>query len=73
MVGNRLSGINRMVMDAQYFGKLEKEAKYQWEQVSDIWTECCSQRFDAYGYRVEGFKLDMGTIRDSLLRESTQR
>ena len=27
-----VGGINRMVMDAQYFGKkLEKEVKYQWE------------------------------------------
>ena len=56
-----VGGINRMVMDAQYFNKkLEKETKYQWELSeylnSDIYQP---EVFDAYGYPSELFKLDM--------------
>ena len=54
-------GINRMVMDAQYFGKkLEKEAKYQWELSEYLNRDICQpEGFDAYGYPSELFKLDM--------------
>ena len=53
--------INRMVMDAQYFGKkLEKEAKYQWELSEYLNRDICQpEGFDAYGYPSELFKLDM--------------
>ena len=53
--------INRMVMDAQYFGKkLEKEAKYQWELSEYLNRDICQpEGFDAYGYPNEFFKLDM--------------
>ncbi len=56
-----VGGINRMVMDAQYFGKkLEKEAKYQWELSEYLNRDICQpEGFDAYGYPRELFKLDM--------------
>ena len=56
-----VGGINRMVMDAQYFGKkLEKEAKYQWELSEYLNRDICQpEGFDAYGYPSELFKLDM--------------
>lgn len=56
-----VGGINRMVMDAQYFGKkLEKEAKYQWKFSEYLNRDICQpQGFDAYGYPSELFKLDM--------------
>ena len=56
-----VGGINRMVMDAQYFGKkLEKEAKYQWELSEYLNSDICQpEGFDAYGYPSELFKLDM--------------
>ena len=56
-----VGGINRMVMDAQYFcKKLEKEAKYQWELSEYLNRDICQlEGFDAYGYPSELFKLDM--------------
>lgn len=56
-----VSGINRIVMDAQYFGKkLEKEAKYQWELSEYLNRDICQpEGFDEYGYPSELFKLDM--------------
>lgn len=56
-----VGGINRMVMDAQYFNKkLEKEAKYQWELSEYLNRDICQpEGFDAYGYPNELFKLDM--------------
>ena len=56
-----VGGINRMVMDAQYFGKkLEKEVKYQWELSEYLNCDICQpEGFDAYGYPSELFKLDM--------------
>ena len=56
-----VGGINRMVMDAQYFGKkLEKEAKYQWKLSEYLNRYICQpEGFDAYGYPSELFKLDM--------------
>ena len=56
-----VGGINRMVMDAQYFGKkLEKEAKYQWKLSEYLNRDICQpEGFDAYGYPSELFKLDM--------------
>ena len=56
-----VGGINRMVMDAQYFDKkLEKEAKYQWELSEFLNRDICQpEGFDAYGYPSELFKLDM--------------
>ena len=56
-----VGGINRMVMDAQYFGKkLEKEAKYQWVLSEYLNRDICQpEGFDAYGYPTELFKLDM--------------
>ena len=50
-----VGGINRMVMDAQYFGKkLEKEAKYQWELSEYLNRDICQpEGFDAYGYPSE--------------------
>ena len=56
-----VGGINRMVMDAQYFDKkLEKEAKYQWELSEYLNRDICQpEGFDAYGYPSELFKLDM--------------
>ena len=56
-----VGGINRMVMDAQYFGKKpEKEAKYQWELSEYLNRDICQpEGFDAYGYPSELFKLDM--------------
>ena len=56
-----VGGINRMVMDAQYFGKkLEKEAKYQWKLSEYLNRYICQpEEFDAYGYPSELFKLDM--------------
>ena len=56
-----VGGINRMVMNAQYFGeKLEKEAKYQWELSEYLNRDICQpEGFDAYGYPSELFKLDM--------------
>ena len=56
-----VGGINRIVMDAQYFGKkLEKEAKYQWELSEYLNRDICQpEGFDAYGYPTELFKLDM--------------
>ena len=56
-----VGGINRMVMDAQYFGKkLEKEAKYQWELSEYLNRDICqTEGFDAYGYPNELFKLDL--------------
>ena len=56
-----VGGINRMVMDAQYFGKkLEKEVKYQWELSEYLNRDICQpEGFDAYGYPTELFKLDM--------------
>ena len=54
-----VGGINRMVMDAQYFGKkLEKEAKYQWELSEYLNRDICQpEGFDAYGYPSELFNL----------------
>jgi len=56
-----VGGTNRMVMDAQYFGKkLEKEAKYQWELSEYLNRDICQpEGSDAYGYPNELFKLDM--------------
>ena len=56
-----VGGINRMVMDAQYFDKkLEKEAKYQWELSEYLNRDICQpEGLDAYGYPSELFKLDM--------------
>lgn len=56
-----VGGINRMVMDAQYFDKkLEKETKYQWELSEYLNRDICQpEGFDAYGYPSELFKLDM--------------
>ena len=56
-----VGGINRMVMDAQYFDKkLEKEAKYQWELSEYLNSDICQpEGFDAYGYPSKLFKLDM--------------
>ena len=56
-----VGGINRMVMDAQYFdNKLEKEAKYQWELSEYLNSDICQpEGFDAYGYPSKLFKLDM--------------
>lgn len=56
-----VGGINRMVMDAQYFDKkLDKEAKYQWELSEYLNRDICQpEGFDAYGYPSELFKLDM--------------
>lgn len=56
-----VGGINRMVMDAQYFDKkLEKEAKYQWGLSEYLNRDICQpEGFDAYGYPSELFKLDM--------------
>lgn len=50
-----VGGINRMVMDAQYFGKkLEKEAKYQWELSEYLNRDICQpEGFDAYGVKSE--------------------
>ena len=55
-----VGGINRMVMDAQYFGKkLEKEAKYQWEFSEYLNRDICQpEGFDVYGYPSELFKFD---------------
>lgn len=56
-----VGGINRMVMDAQYFNKeLEKEAKYQWELSEHLNQEVCRlEGFETVGYPSEFFKLDM--------------
>ena len=56
-----VGGINRMVMDAQYFdNKLDKEANYQWELSEYLNRDICQpEGFDAYGYPNELFKLDM--------------
>lgn len=56
-----VGGINRMVMDAQYFDKkLEKDTKYQWELSEYLNRDICQpEGFDAYGYPSELFKLDM--------------
>ena len=56
-----VGGINRMVMDTQYFDKkLEKETKYQWELSEYLNRDICKpEGFDAYGYPSELFKLDM--------------
>ena len=56
-----VGGINRMVMDAQYFDKkMEKEAKYQWELSEYLNRDICQpEGFDVYGYPNELFKLDM--------------
>ncbi|WP_173553338.1 DUF6933 domain-containing protein [Sharpea azabuensis] len=59
-----VGGINRMVMDAQYFDKkLEKDTKYQWELSEYLNRDICQpEGFDAYGYPSELFKLDMERI-----------
>ena len=56
-----VGGINRIVMDAQYFDKkLEKETMYQWELSEHLNRDICQpEAFDAYGYPSELFKLDM--------------
>ena len=56
-----VGGINRIVMDAQYFDKkLEKETMYQWELSEHLNRDICQpEGFDAYGYPSELFKLDM--------------
>ena len=56
-----VGGINRMVIDAQYFDKkLEKETMYQWELSEYLNRDICQpEGFDAYGYPGELFKLDM--------------
>lgn len=56
-----VGGINRMVTDAQYFGKkLEKEAKYQRELSEYLNKDICQpEGFEVYGYPSELFKLDM--------------
>ena len=66
-----VGGINRMVMDAQYFGKkLEKEAKYQWELSEYLNRDICQpEGFDAYGYPSELFKLDMERLGIATKRE----
>lgn len=63
--------INRMVMDAQNFGKkLEKEAKYQWELSEYLNRDICQpEGFDAYGYPSELFKLDMERLRIAAKRK----
>lgn len=59
-----VGGINRMVMDAQYFDKKqEKAAKYQWELSEYLNRDICQpEGFDAYGYPCELFKLDMDRL-----------
>ena len=59
-----VGGINRMVMDAQYFDKkLEKDTKYQWELSEYLNRDICQpEGFDEYGYPSELFKLDMERI-----------
>ena len=59
-----VGGINRMVMDAQYFDKkLEKDTKYQWELSEYLNKDICQpEGFDAYGYPSELFKSDMERI-----------
>ena len=59
-----VGGINRMVMDAQYFDKkLEKDTKYQWELSEYLNRDICQpEGFDAYGYPSELFKSDMERI-----------
>ena len=48
-----VGGINRMVMDAQYFGKkLEKEAKYQWEFSEYLNTDICQPEGDRKSTRL---------------------
>ena len=66
-----VGGINRMVMDAQNFGKkLEKEAKYQWELSEYLNRDICQpEGFDAYGYPSELFKLDMERLRIAAKRK----
>ena len=56
-----VGGINRMVMDAQYFDKkLDKEAKYQWDLSEYLNRDICQpEGCDANGYPSELFKLDM--------------
>ena len=56
-----VGGINRMVADAQYFGKnLEKDAKYQ-RELSEYLNKlvCQPEGFDTYGYPSELFESDM--------------
>ena len=69
-----VGGINRMVMDAQYFGKkLEKEAKYQWELSEYLNRDICQpEGFDAYGYPSELFKLDMERLGIAAKREQAK-
>ncbi len=59
-----VGGINRMVMDAQYFDKkLEKDTKYQWELSEYLNRDICQpEGFDVYGYPSELFKSDMERI-----------
>lgn len=56
-----VGGINRMVIDAQYFDKkLEKESKYQRELSEYLNKDICQpEGFEVYGYPSELFKLDM--------------
>ena len=56
-----VGGINRMVMDAQYFGKkLEKDVKYQRELSEYLNKHICQpEGFDTYGYPSELFESDM--------------
>ena len=66
-----VGGINRMVMDAQYFDKkLEKETKYQWELSEYLNRDICQpEGFDVYGYPSELFKLDMERLGIAAKRE----
>ena len=61
-----VGGINRMVMDAQYFGKkLEKEAKYQWE-LSEYLFFAAQREFRTAGFsafRLQRIKSGCGAER----------
>ncbi len=59
-----VGGINRMVTCMEYYDKkLEKDAKYQWELCEYLNRDICQpEGFNAFGYPVELFYLDMKKI-----------
>lgn len=59
-----VGGINRMVTCMEYYDKkLEKDAKYQWELCEYLNRDICQpEGFNAFGYPVELFYLDMEKI-----------
>ena len=59
-----VGGINRMVTCMEYYDKkLEKDAKYQWELCEYLDRDICQpEGFNAFGYPVELFYLDMKKI-----------